>query len=185
MLTAEIEEPHGIGAEKETFLRIRPDWNRMGPPVPLWFRKRVEKLGFTLQFIPPRSIYHPRGVNPDMYPGGVWDICKRLRRSKFLHPRVVFSLADSGGNYVRPCMETWRILRYALYLQRMNRMEELEDMMDRSIADYQQAIAGGERERFHNCMQKFCSLHMGRQWQNRVRIRDVEKSKGSKVESLN
>lgn len=158
---------------RKTFLTMRADWNRRGPYVPLWFRLQLKKLDkkFVLQFLPPRSERDPRGVDPGIYPHGVWDVCVRLPRSGMLHPRVVWSLADTEGNYSPPGPDTVRLLRAALYFQKVNRVEEIEEMMDQALVAAQKARAAEYKNNFMNAMQKCCSLKCTRQWNNRVYLR--------------
>ena len=56
---------------------IRPEWNRLGPHVKPSFRASLKDIDplLELQFTPPKTV-DPRGVNPEIYPFGIWDIGK-------------------------------------------------------------------------------------------------------------
>lgn len=145
----------------------------MGPPVPLWFKRRLKSLDprLRLQFIPPQSAREPRGVPRDAFPRGVWDICRVLRKSGRLHPVAVWSLVDRHGNYAAPGMDTIRLLRLAYYLHRRNQLHLLERQMDDSIQEMNQAACVRSSGRLRNAMGRYMSLYGSRQWQNRVYLR--------------
>jgi len=151
----------------------RPDWNRRGPHVPVWFLRRLRRLDprLVLQFTPPRSLKDPRGVPPRIYPNGIWDICKRMRRSGFLHPVATWSLADSEGYYAPPGANTLKLLGTAMKLHRAGRSKVLEDKMDRALEEINSAQEARSVERLHSALQKFISFRGSRQWNNRVFLR--------------
>lgn len=145
-------------------------WNHMGPAVPCWFRRKLKKLNprLKLQFQPVRSSAEPRGVNPDMAPHGVWNICNVLRLSRRLHPLVAWSLLDIYGQPQAPSADTIHVLRTAMHLRRQNKMDEMErqveQVMNKMLEEREQASFQG----MVNHMKKFCSKYMGRQWENRI-----------------
>ena len=159
----------------KTLIPIREDWNLMGEelcPIPIWFRVQLRSLDpqWTLQYIPPDWV-HDDGVNENIYPYGVWDICYRLPKSRLLHPKAVYSLADSEGNLCPPGPDIIRLLRIARYMTLRGEQEALRKMMDNAILDYRRSRVGTSREEMHGSLQKFCSVNFDRQWQNRVYLR--------------
>lgn len=154
--------------------RPRPEWNRQGPPVSLWFRKRIKQIDsrLTLQFIPVRSTRNPRGVPPNLFPGGVWDVCIWLPQSGYLSPVAVWSLVDSGGNFASPGADTVRLLRKAYALKRNQQSQRLEAELDRSLLDCKRAQAAKSQNAMVNAMSSYLSVSMRdrRQWENRIRV---------------
>jgi len=154
--------------------RANPAWNRMGPPVPCWFRRKLREISpnLTLQFIPPMSDgTNWRGVNPVIYPNGVWDVCNKLKKTGYLHPVAVWSLADSNGNFAPPGMDTVKLLRTALRVCRKGQVAKLERAMDASILEINKARQAKAETRLHNALQRYSGRFMDRQWQNRVYMR--------------
>lgn len=158
---------------KRSILPPRPDWNQMGPPVPLWFRRQVEMIDkdWTLQFVPPRS-QDPEGVPDDIYPEGVWDICYKLPRSGYLRPVAVYSLADEDGYFSMPTPKIIEMLRLAKALIIQGQGHRLNEMMDEAILDYNDAKYRDSKDRQMNAMSRYLSIHGHRQFQNRVYLRN-------------
>lgn len=165
--------------------RPKPEWNRQGPPVSLWFRKQLKKIDprLTLQFLPVRSLRNPRGVPPNLFPGGVWDICIRLPKSGYLSPVAVWSLVDSEGNFAPPGADTVRLLKKAYAFKRNQQMHRLEVEMDRSILNMKKAKESASRDEMVNSMSSYIKVSMQnrRQWANRIQVpalrREVSKEK--------
>lgn len=158
---------------RESF-RSRPEWNRQGPPVSLWFRKQLKRIDpkLTLQFFPVRSTRNPRGVPPNLFPGGIWDICIRLPRSGYLSPVAVWSLVDSRGNFAPPGADTVHLLKKAYALHRNRQTERFEAEMDRSILAAKRARASQSKDAMVNAMSGYLSVTMRnrRQWENRIQV---------------
>lgn len=154
-------------------LRPDPAWNRLGPPIPLWFRRQLARIdpGLVLQYIPPRTGRWPRGVNRDVYPWGVWDVCKRLPRTGLLHPRAVWSLADEQGWYSPPGPDTIKLIRMAYSLHRRGQMDKLERVFEDSLIAINRAREEKSVARMRDAMLKHCSARFDRQWDNRVYFR--------------
>ena len=142
----------------------------MTPYVPLWFRRALPRLNprLVLRYIPPSTTTQP-GVNPNLYPQGVWDICWRSR-SGGLHPVAVWSLADLHGNYSPPGPDTIKLLRRAMDLHRQRRTQVLYDMRDRALAEAQNEKARNSKEGLRRAMARYCSLRFERR-SNRVFLR--------------
>lgn len=153
--------------------RKRQDWNRRGPHVPLWFRRRLKQLDpkMVLQFMPPRSHRDPRGVPSQTFPNGVWDICRRLPKSGLLHPVAVWSLTDKFGNYAVPGTDTLRLLRRAMYYHRQGQMHKLEILLENAFQEIHDAKVRKSRDDLVNAMRRFLNIRGSRQWQNRVYLR--------------
>lgn len=159
---------------RQELIRPRPDWNLKGPAVPSWFRRALKRIdpNWVLQFIPPKEYEHDEGVNPDIYPHGVWDICYRLPRTRFLHPRVVFSLADPKGNFSSPSPRTLRLLRQAKLFHRRGQSKRLEETLDRALVEANAARCQRSENRLREALAKYCSVRFGRQFTNRVYLRN-------------
>lgn len=129
----------GLGAMlrnfRQYYMRRRPDWNHLGPPLPLWFKAAVKRVDrrLVLQFIPPRSI-DPEGVPSAMFPLGVWYICGKIPRSPgWLTKRAIFALADEQGNPVHPTWDIIKLLREAKWDRRREGASRLEQEFEESI----------------------------------------------------
>jgi hypothetical protein len=149
-------------------------WNRLGPPVPSWFRRRIRKIDsrLTLQFHPAQSALHPRGVPAEFYPKGVWDVCIKLPQSGYLSPVAVWSLVDNFGRFAPPGADTVRLLQKA-YAHRRNRTSwKLERMMDSALQECQRARELRSKEAMVNAMASYASVyfHNQRQWENRISV---------------
>lgn len=151
-------------------LKPDPVWNRLGPPIPLWFRRQLRWIDkdLMLQFVPPRGYISERGVNPEIHPYGVWNIGKLLPRTRFLNPCVVWSLTDMYGRYSPPQPATIKLIRTAYNLQCHNRIHELERLLDESLVQINRAREDRSVAKLRDAIQKYCSVTMGRQWENRV-----------------
>lgn len=151
-------------------LPSNPAWNHKGPTVPLWFRRKLRALNprLKLQFQPPRSEKEPRGVNPDMAPHGVWNICNVLPKSRRLHPIVAWSLLDIYGHPIPPSADTIHVLRTAMHLRRQGKHDEMERQVERSLNQMMENREKASHEGLVNHMRKYMSKFMGRQWENRV-----------------
>lgn len=155
-------------------MEVRPDWNRQGPSVPLWFRRSLTRIDprLTLQFIPPRSEREPKGVDPTMCPTGCWNICRRLPRSKLLHPIAVWSLTDMDGRFAPPGPDTIQMIRLAYVFHRKGRTFQLEEELDSALQRWNMTnrIAPSEKK-FRDRTAKLTSIVCGRQWDNRVHLK--------------
>jgi len=118
----------------------RTDWNLMGPPVPLWFRAQLRQIDpkLVLQFMPPSDVAEG-GVNPSMFPRGVWRICRRMPRTGWLHGTPVFSLVAQQGQHMRPSAALVNQIRNARDMWRRDRLDDLTDEFDRSVASMRRA----------------------------------------------
>ena len=132
---------------KRFFMTPRPDWNKLGPYVPGWFRARLKRLDkrIVLQYMPPATQV-PGGVNAQLYPHGVWAICRRLPRAGMLYKRWLFSLSDEHGRYRGVTMDMIDLLRYARNTWRSGQGSKLEEWFDRSIAAMTRQKRSKERD---------------------------------------
>jgi hypothetical protein len=105
----------------------RPDWNRRGPTLPAWFRLQLRRIDrrLTLQFIPP-STEEPEGVPAEHFPHGVWYLCGRMPRTRWLIKRAVYALVDRDGKLIPPDQRLMQMLRMARRLRRRGRFADLE-----------------------------------------------------------
>ena len=162
---------------KVPFIKENLGWNNQGPHIPLWFRAKLKQIDkdIVVQFIPPRSEKNPRGCNPASHPNGVWDVCKRLAGSHWLHPRAVFSLVDLHGQFSMPTPKTLRLIRSCWYAHRNNDMARIERVMEDSLRMFNRARAEKSRDRMREALSRFASNAFSRQWQNRVSLNQSEK----------
>lgn len=150
--------------------RPRPEWNKWGPHLPLWFKMQLKRIdpNLVVQFRPPLCAACPEGVPADMYPYGVWDICRKLPITGYLCPTVVWSLADMDGNFSPPTGDTITIIRAAFSDWRNNRVGRLFRMLDKSLASLKRAKALVSKECLVKTMGKHLSLLGHRQFSHRV-----------------
>lgn len=152
----------------------RLDWNRQGPSVPLWFRRSLTRLDplLTLQFIPPRSEKEPNGVDLTMCPTGCWNICRRLPRSRLLHPLAVWSLTDIHGRFAPPGPDTMHLLRLAYVYHRAGRTFQLEEELDSALQKWNmEHRTDPSQKKYRERTAKLASIACGRQWNNRVHLK--------------
>lgn len=156
----------------------RPDWNTLGPPVPLWFRSALKRLDKTLclQFIPPTTV-DPKGMPAQQYPYGGWQICRRMKRVGWLHKLAVWSLIDRWGRYSPPGPDTIRILRLCKNLWNHRRFTAMSDELDRVCSHLNKQRADASYEDLMKDMDKFLRLQGHRQFNNRVFHRGWETGK--------
>lgn len=110
-------------------MRRRRAWNKLGPPLPTWFKVGIRRIDrkLVLQFIPPKGAEIPEGVDPVLYPNGVWYICGRLRRSRtWISKRAVYTLTGPDGKPCPPTRRLLAVLRYAKRMRRQGRLNALE-----------------------------------------------------------
>ena len=134
---------------RDNVMLPKPGWNRRGPPIPAWFRRKLKRLDPTLclQFMPPADpCAIDEGVNRDMFPYGCWVICRRLRRSRMLLKQWVWCLNDPNRPLRPPDMKVLRMIAHARNLWRHNRMQELTDRLDRAAARVQQERTAEDRQ---------------------------------------
>lgn len=157
---------------KVPFLKVDPAWNALGPPVPLWFKEQLKQVDkdIVLQFIPPISRTNPRGCNPKIHPNGVWDICKKMGDSHYLHPRCVYSLTDMEGNHCQPTPKTYKLIRTAWAYHRRNQTDRLQRVMEDSLRRINSVRRSKQRDQLANALHDFACKAFSKQWQNRVRV---------------
>lgn len=167
--------------------RVSPELNRLGPVVPVWFKKALAKVdkNLVIQFRPPRSENHPRGVNPVQFPRGALEICKRIGKSGLLHPYTVWSLADAQGKPAPPGPDTLRLIKRAYALKRSaGNLEAMERELDKYFIMEKRARASKSKEKLMEAIKGYCSVLMRneRQWNHRVYLRRETPKEGSPTE---
>lgn len=127
---------------------IRKDWNALGPKLPHWFVRRLEMIDpqLRMQFIPVQSSRNPDGLNPLVCPSGAWIVCRRLRRTRWLFKRWVYSMCDSAGKPVPPSMDMLRLIRLAHRMWRRGQGQAIEDVFDKTLCDFQKERASESRK---------------------------------------
>lgn len=143
-------------------MKPRPDWNRMGPKLPNWFRVRLKRMDSMLcpQFIPPREPNGTEGVTQEIFPHGVWAICRRLPRTGWLHKRWCWRLTDDHGNYRPPDWHTVKLLRWCIALHRRNQHHRIEEQFDAVAASVARDKSSKSREQmmesFADTLRRMC-----------------------------
>lgn len=129
------------------FMPVRPEWNAQGPPVSGWFRGRLASIdrNLVLQFIPPMT-QDADGVDPELYPYGVWAICYRMGRTKWLAKQWVYGLVDDAGNYCPPDGNLVKLLEMAMRISRYRRRHLLAEAFDRHMEAIQKDSADASRQ---------------------------------------
>ena len=153
----------------------RPDWNRLGPRLPAWFRPRLKRLDpkLVMQFMPPASHVEPDGVDPLQYPNGVWVICRKLPGSSgWLFKRWTWNLADSFGRHQTPGTDTIDLLRMAKRSYRNGGGEILEDQFAASVDAMRRESISASKERLANRVAAICRIHNMSVGQNHIFMRD-------------
>lgn len=117
---------------RDNLMSPRPDWNRRGPKVPGWFRRGLRRIdpSLVLQYMPPALPWEPtKGVRQDMYPNGLWVVCRKLRRSRLLWKKWVTAFAR------KPTQQNLKMIKYARNLWHNNRIDEMATALDRAIRE--------------------------------------------------
>lgn len=156
--------------------RAAPELNRLGPPVPVWFRRALKRIDKSLvvQFRPPRSEQHPRGVDPTKFPYGSLEICKKIGRSNVLHPFTIWSLADDKGRPAPPGVDSIRLIKRAYDLKRSaGHLDQMEKELDRYFLMEKKARAAASKEKLVEAVRGYCQvlLKNERQWNHKIYLR--------------
>lgn len=112
-------------------------WNRMGPRISSWFKKKLKGIdeNLFLQFLPPcEPGQRGQGIDSRFFPDGCWVVAKRLHRSGMLIKRWVCHLQSPGEKFQQPGNDILRLIRRARNLMRRHRAHEMLEDLDRSIA---------------------------------------------------
>ena len=112
----------------------RPEWNRMGPQLPLWFQRQIKRVDprLCLQFVPPKSEEIPDG-GPTKWKNGAWHICSEIPRSRWLARRSVFVLVEQNGEIIEPDHELIPILLHARRLRRNCQIGALDELYEQQV----------------------------------------------------
>lgn len=149
-------------------------YQRGAPPIPLWFRRQLWLIdrNWILIFHPPSRPDCPGGgVDPRIYPLGMWGIHERLPLSNVVLPTSFWSMTDFYGNPAPPGPDTIRVLRNAKRDSRTRGMDRMRALLDAAIAEHNKARVSNCREIAREAMRKIMSLRNEAQWPNRVFIR--------------
>lgn len=75
------------------------------------------------------------GVNRDVFPNGVWMICRRLRRSRLLQKRMVYGMTGRQSDpYCNPSRVVLRLIKRARNAWRQNKMDRFAEDLDRAAS---------------------------------------------------
>ena len=158
------------------------DWNRIGPRIPLWFRRRLKRIDplLVLQYMPPRTLVGRDGVHESIYPEGVWIITRALKRCGwlYLHKTWTWSLTqswkDADGQireYHRPpTNEDIKVIRASRDLWRRQRQHEMSESLDRYFENVSGKLRSRSRDMKVERNRKILSSNGERQWGNRVLV---------------
>ena len=143
----------------------RPDWNAIGPRLPIWFIKQLNQLDPQLvtQFMPPAPILGSK-LNSQLFPYGAWAICRRMRRTGWLHRRWAWSLCGPNGEPLTPTPETIRVLRISRNLWKQGRADVMDDSFDHAIRSAESAKSDESRERAMVEIERLCRMHDFARW---------------------
>lgn len=122
---------------RNTLMYPNKSWNRMGPRISLWFRKKLKAIdkNLTLQFLPPcQPGARGQGIDNRFFPNGSWVVAKRLRRSGMLLKCWVCHLGEPLARFTQPGNHILRLIRRARNLMRQNQGGVMLDQLDRSIS---------------------------------------------------
>lgn len=125
----------------------RPRLNALGPPIPLWWRRELEKIDkrFVLQF-------HPTGrVQGSPKILGFWAVCTRLPRSGLLFKQHVLTLTDQNGCHRTPDARDIKRIKEGWWITKNEGFYAIFDEIDRN-ADIQEA------EYEQRCHEEQCDL---------------------------
>ncbi len=156
------------------FMEPRPEWNTLGPRLPLWFRRRLEKAcpNMALQFIPARGTVPKGGVDPHIYPHGVWIVCLKMKRTGWLHKRWLYAMAQrDDGSFLKPSMETIKLLRMTRDLSRRGDSQRMTDEFDRTCRSIKRERIDRTRCEMMRELDTKLSKMNHRQWTNRISMR--------------
>lgn len=126
---------------RDNLMPARRDWNRMGPHISGWFRRKLRALdrNLALQFIPPSGPGHwAWGVNPKLYPEGAWIVCRKLRRTGLLLKHWTHCLHQPYAKWAPPTNVHLKLIRRARDLARQRRLYVMEESLDRAASRLKQ-----------------------------------------------
>lgn len=147
--------------------------NRQGPYVPAWFKVAIRRIDpkLVVQYTPPDNGVN-NGIDPQMFPWGCVDICTRTKHTGILSPVVTWSLANLDGTYAPPTRHTLRLIRRAYQLHRQGESKKLERSRDEALREMRLAVCRKSIEDFRTAIGKYCRAKFGRQWENRIFLRN-------------
>lgn len=144
---------------RDNLMPARRDWNRQGPHVPGWFRRKLRALdpNLALQFMPPSGPGHwGWGVNPRVYPYGAWVVCRQLRRTGLLLKHWTYCLHQPGAKWRPPTNAAIKLIRRARNLARHRRLHVMEESLDRAAARLKQEQGDKSRQRLADQVADTC-----------------------------
>lgn len=160
----------------------RPDWNAMGPRLPVWFDPALKAVdpALTLQFFPPSNALSgmEEGVNPELLPDGAWSVCLRLRRTGWLFKRAVYTLADPCGRWMPPNCEMIKLIRRARDMHRQSKGRRMDEEFDVALQRFKTAETSKSRLKSMEALSQAMRRHGFTQYGGR-RIRVPEMNRGA------
>lgn len=158
---------------KSWVMPARKDWNAIGPRLPVWFVRRLKMIDphLTMQFIPVASSRCHDGLNPLVCPSGAWVVCRRLRRTRWLFKRWVYSMCDAAGMPLQPSMQMLQLIRMAHRTWKAGRGHMIENAFDQAMNDFQKARASKSRNELASVIENTMRRHGMTSCQPRVFIR--------------
>ena len=106
-------------------------------------------------------------MNPNQYPQGGWQICRKMKNG-WLHKLAVFSLTDRMGRFVPPSAETLKILAFCRKQWRDRDFLKMSEMLETSIRRINRARETKAKDELQDAMVDFLSYSGNRQFSNRV-----------------
>ena len=152
-----------LAAVRRNLMYPNRAWNRQGPPVPAWFRRRMKAIDPTLelQFFPPVDpIRSGRdGVDRRSSPNGQWAICRKMPRSKMLLKQWVWGFKPDKKNLAGFHPDILKVLRSARNLWRRSKYDQFTTTLDRSIARIHGERDEKARKRLAQGIADSCRFH--------------------------
>ena len=122
---------------KANLMLPRRDWNRRGPHVPAWFRRKLKRIdpNLELQYMPPADpCAVNQGVDRRIFPHGAVVICRRLRRTRMLLKQWVWCLTDPTKPGHAPDYDALRLIKRARNFWKNGRLNAMAEDIDRSCS---------------------------------------------------
>jgi len=140
---------------REYLMPERKDWNMIGPPIPGWFRCRLEEIDPALctQYIPPDTEIEG-GCNGDVFPFGIVTICRKMRNTGWLYKRWVYGLINEDGIPVAPTWALLNSIRIAHFDHQNFNRPRLEDKLERHCRELKRAKAADSKARLMGSLAK-------------------------------
>lgn len=147
---------------RENLMCANEGWNRQGPHIPAWFKRKLRAIDPTLvlQYMPPAPPERSEdGVNCDIFPNGAWFICRRLPRSRMLLKRAAWCMTNPGCDRPSATRIALKMIRRARNASRAGAMRRMSQDLDRACANVTKAYDAEERAFWASRVVDTCVAH--------------------------